>query len=331
MSPEPSTTPPLLDHIVILVPHAFLASPPSWLAKAFMLHPGGKHADGVTENVLVFFADGSYLELIAFVDDDVGRGGRAGHRWGRQREGTVIDWALTLLLSSTSSAPSATTTASIHKGAENDDDRLGSVPAAFQEIQQKVRDAGDGAIAYRDLVRGGRNRPDGEVLKWAISAADDAATGKPLEPGVLPFWCLRRDASAAAGPLPGREAGGARFWRAAAAALQPDAVATTSGSRLKPVYDVLFAKKEGGGDSGHEGHRRWTVGTPEDGHHERGEVHLRTTGGHDAETYHQAEEEGTEKLTIKFFTTSWEFAGKTIGGRITDEVRLEFEFVSSSN
>ncbi|KAK8054850.1 hypothetical protein PG993_000077 [Apiospora rasikravindrae] len=307
---EESSSPPLLDHLVILVPHAFLASPPSWFAGAFTLYPGGKHADGVTENVLVFFADGSYLELIAFVDDDVGREGRDGHRWGQQKEGTVIDWALTLLPSTSS-----------NNDGKDDADRLGSVSAAFKEIQQKVRGAGAG-IKYRDLVRGGRNRPDGQVLKWAISSAAEEANGKPWEPGVLPFWCL--DETPRQLRVPYQDRGGKLAEHASGAVgvavlqVSPPPIAATEfgdgTARLRPVYDVLFGKSE----SGNEG--RWTVGTPEEGHHTHGEVHLRTDTG---------DQEGTDKLTLKFFTTSRDFAGKTIGGPITDQARLEFEFVSS--
>ena len=32
--------------------------------------PGGEHADGLTRNALIPFKDGSYLELIAFVDPE---------------------------------------------------------------------------------------------------------------------------------------------------------------------------------------------------------------------------------------------------------------------
>ncbi|KAK7968699.1 hypothetical protein PG988_007772 [Apiospora saccharicola] len=297
---------PLLDHIVILVPHAFLASPPSWFAEAFTLYPGGKHADGFTENVLVFLADGSYLELIAFVDDDVGRGGRAGHRWGGQKEGTVIDWALTLL-------------------SENASDAAGSpesVSAAFKEIQRKVQEVG-GGIEYRDLVRGGRNRPDGEVLEWATSAAD--AAGKPLEPGVLAFWCLDETPRKLRVPYKGGKLAEHASGAVGVALLQvtPPAAATSKSgddkSGLRSVYDVLFTKSDDGDQES-----SWTVGTPEEGQHKPGEVHLRDPKSE------SCEQEQPGKLTIEFFTKSSEFAGKKIGGHITDQTQLEFEFVSSN-
>ncbi|MBE7180065.1 MAG: VOC family protein, partial [Terriglobus roseus] len=63
------TSPLQLDHIIILVPHSLLASIPSSLSNAFTISPGGRHADGATENVLVVLRDGVYLELIAFADE----------------------------------------------------------------------------------------------------------------------------------------------------------------------------------------------------------------------------------------------------------------------
>jgi hypothetical protein len=85
----------LLDHIVILVPHSFLTSPPAWFTNVFVPYPGGRHADGLTENTLVLFPDGSYIEFIAFVPG-VDPGKREKHKWGRKAEFSVVDWALTL-------------------------------------------------------------------------------------------------------------------------------------------------------------------------------------------------------------------------------------------
>ena len=70
---------PSSSHIIILVPYEFLTSPPSWLTSAFTLSPGGRHADNRTENRLILLADGSYIELIAFINDDPAL--REGHWW----------------------------------------------------------------------------------------------------------------------------------------------------------------------------------------------------------------------------------------------------------
>jgi len=58
----------LLDHVIILVPSSIIDSPPEWLTKHFTITQGGTHADGKTHNSLIVFQDGSYIELIAFVD-----------------------------------------------------------------------------------------------------------------------------------------------------------------------------------------------------------------------------------------------------------------------
>ena len=66
-----------LDHVILLLPYQDLLNPPSWLTSNFIVSPGGLHADGKTENRLVLFEDGTYLELIAFINDDPVR--RQGH------------------------------------------------------------------------------------------------------------------------------------------------------------------------------------------------------------------------------------------------------------
>ena len=55
-----------LDHIVILVDE-LEAAITHYEALGFTVQRGGTHADGATHNALVGFADGSYLELIAFL------------------------------------------------------------------------------------------------------------------------------------------------------------------------------------------------------------------------------------------------------------------------
>jgi catechol 2,3-dioxygenase-like lactoylglutathione lyase family enzyme len=63
-----------LDHIVILVDDLQEAAR-DYEALGFVVSPGGEHADGASHNVLISFADGSYLELIAF------RRPAPEHRW----------------------------------------------------------------------------------------------------------------------------------------------------------------------------------------------------------------------------------------------------------
>lgn len=157
---------PILDHIVILVPHATLLHLPSWLTDAFTVLSGGRHADGVTENKLVLFRDGVYLELIAFVP---GREeGRRSHNWGRRREGHIVDWA----------------------------NSLARGEADLEAVRRRVAAAG-GGIRYGGPKPGGRVRPDGVALEWAISSPciDDEGSGSTLRGfvgGEAPFWCLDR-------------------------------------------------------------------------------------------------------------------------------------------
>lgn len=157
MSSAPDTL-PILDHIVILVSETTLSQLPTQLADAFTVAPGGEHADGLTLNRLILLEDGVYIELIAFHDDaDPER--RKNHRWGQLPENTVIDWAHTL------------------PHAED-----------FGRVQQRVKTA-DAGFTYDDPVPGGRKRPDGQVLKWAVAAARKS-DGQPSARGRLPFWCL---------------------------------------------------------------------------------------------------------------------------------------------
>lgn len=135
MTPEYAA---ILDHIVILVPHSTLLNLPTWLTDAFAISSGGRHADGVTENRLILFSDGVYLELIAFVPGKEAE--RARHRWGDRREGTIVDWASTL-----------------------------HAEEGLDIVRDRVKSTGTG-FEYKEAVDGGRTRPDGVELKWVISS-----------------------------------------------------------------------------------------------------------------------------------------------------------------
>lgn len=78
-----------LDHIVILV-NDLAAARADYERLGFTVVDGGEHTDGASHNALVSFADGSYLELLAF------RRAAPQHRWWRHTaagEG-LIDFAL---------------------------------------------------------------------------------------------------------------------------------------------------------------------------------------------------------------------------------------------
>jgi hypothetical protein len=117
-----------IDHIVILVRDLDEASA-GYSAAGFTVVPGGVHAGGATHNALVGFADGAYLELIAFTEPDK----EVPHRWWRRLakgEG-FVDYALL-------------------------SDNLDDDAAAMRTRKVDVEDP----------VVGGRDRPDGQHVGW---------------------------------------------------------------------------------------------------------------------------------------------------------------------
>jgi len=83
---------PKLDHIVIKLPESqtpadlLLHAEP--FKKNFTLLPGGLHTGGMTQNLLVSFADGFYLELIAFTSTPPKE-----HPWSHRKPTKLIDFA----------------------------------------------------------------------------------------------------------------------------------------------------------------------------------------------------------------------------------------------
>lgn len=121
-----------IDHIVILV-EELEAAIRDYETLGFTVVPGGEHADGASHNALVAFADGSYLELIAF------RREAPAHRWWRHTavgEG-LIDFAL--------------------------------LPGAIEEDLAAARARG---LVLSGPFAGGRERPDGVRLEWQTAFAE---------------------------------------------------------------------------------------------------------------------------------------------------------------
>jgi hypothetical protein len=77
-----------LDHLVILVRDLELASADYGRA-GFNVTPGGEHADGLTRNALVLFKDGTYLELVSFLDPEDATDNVWGWRKFYPREGLI--------------------------------------------------------------------------------------------------------------------------------------------------------------------------------------------------------------------------------------------------
>ena len=77
-----------LDHLVILVPDLDEVVE-DYGRLGFGVTPGGEHADGLTRNALVPFRDGTYLELVSFLNPDDARDNVWGWRAFLPRGGLV--------------------------------------------------------------------------------------------------------------------------------------------------------------------------------------------------------------------------------------------------
>lgn len=78
-----------LDHLVVVV-GSLAAAMQDFAAAGFTVLPGGRHVELPTENALVCFADGSYLELLATRDPEARAELRAAYgtsRWARHLNG----------------------------------------------------------------------------------------------------------------------------------------------------------------------------------------------------------------------------------------------------
>lgn len=125
-----------IDHLVIVVGDLDAATA-SYRHLGFTVVPGGRHPVG-THNSLIAFADGSYIELIAFYEQS------PEHRWWAplQRGGGLADFCM-----------------------QTDD--LPGDTAAFRAAGVAIDDP-------RPLTR---SRPDGYLLRWVLSIPRGADRG----------------------------------------------------------------------------------------------------------------------------------------------------------
>lgn len=122
---------------------------------------GGTHSDGLTYNALVIFADGVYLELIAFIHEvdyyepgSPQRLARENHYWAKREPGW-IDWA-----------------------------HLDPSPPPSDLYRLINHRAPSGNTLYLPPRAGGRIREDGIEIKWAVTpVAPDQKSGN------IPFFC----------------------------------------------------------------------------------------------------------------------------------------------
>jgi catechol 2,3-dioxygenase-like lactoylglutathione lyase family enzyme len=125
-----------IDHLVIVVRDLDRAAR-DYQQLGFTVVPGGQHPVG-SHNVLISFADGSYLELIAFYREAID------HRWWQplQKGERLVDCCF------------------------QTDDLRGDT--------KKLQDAG---VAINNPVPWSRKRPDGYELKWLLSLATGSHRG----------------------------------------------------------------------------------------------------------------------------------------------------------
>ena len=109
--------------------------------------------DCKTENKLICFEDGSYIELIAFINDLPQH--RAGHHWGDKKSG-IIDFALT------------------------SDEEAGTY---WEGLNERLEKSGV-SERYKHPAAGGRLRDDGIEVRWQVTFPPEM-----MQRGEVPFLC----------------------------------------------------------------------------------------------------------------------------------------------
>lgn len=136
--------PSMIDHIVIVDKDLDMLVSQAETA-GFTVVPGGEHAGGMTHNALIAFQDGSYIELIAFLEPEK----RTSHRWWPRlwKGGGLVDFAL-----------------------------------LCSDLEKEVDDIRERGLRIPAPVENGRLRPDGERLDWRQSfpQAIVGETGMPF-------------------------------------------------------------------------------------------------------------------------------------------------------
>jgi len=122
-----------LDHLVILVRDLDRASR-GYEELGFAVTPGGEHADGLTRNALIPFEDGSYLELVAFLDPEDPRDNVWGWRAYLASGGGLIDYC-----------------------------------AASDDLGADAGRLGESGIGVDGPTEGGRRLPDGTEIRWNVA------------------------------------------------------------------------------------------------------------------------------------------------------------------
>src|SRR5439155_23940302 len=151
-----------LDHVVMVVRDLDSATD-DYRRRGFTVTPGGEHADGLTHNALIPFADGSYLELVAFHEPRR----EVTHRWWKIAAdgGGLADFALL-------------------------SDDLAADASAL------------GGLVANPPAQGGRTRPDGTELKWrtAVLVPPLPSSSRTSRRATCAFRAARRRSTRTARP-----------------------------------------------------------------------------------------------------------------------------------
>jgi catechol 2,3-dioxygenase-like lactoylglutathione lyase family enzyme len=122
-----------LDHLVVLV-RDLDAAVRDYARLGFAVTPGGEHADGLTRNALIPFEDGTYLELVTFVDPEDPRDNIWGWRPFLSSGGGLIDYCV-----------------------------------ASDDLEADVRRLGGAGFVVDGPADGGRRLPDGTRIRWRVA------------------------------------------------------------------------------------------------------------------------------------------------------------------
>lgn len=157
-----------LDHIILLLSPADFRDVPSWLSDNFTIIDGGKHSKGTSQNKLIIFQDGTYLELFSWVDpqSDTVEPYADFPSWADKPEGHIIDWALT--------------GSDAHRKHDEVMKQVHDLEAHGQRL----------GVVYDPPKEGGRRRMDGKELRWYATRPrpdNDSAQSQPKVD--VPFFC----------------------------------------------------------------------------------------------------------------------------------------------
>ena len=124
-----------LDHVIVSV-NDLQTAIETYRSVGFVVNYGGKHADGVTENALIVFQDGTYIELIALVE-------------GRTRDEANFKQ----LLKETGEGFTGYALLS------------DNIEADLASLKQRGANVGQ-------IQQGSRQTPDGQILQWEMAPID---------------------------------------------------------------------------------------------------------------------------------------------------------------